>query len=89
MVIASPADLGRLDRPGADFHAGENFALTEFSEARFVWQRSCNRKRYAVWVMLQAPRYASLVLAYQGAPDREEDDSAWPPNPKKSRTRMP
>ena len=32
MVIASPADLGRLDRPGADFHAGVNFALTEFWE---------------------------------------------------------
>ena len=47
------------------------------------------QQRYAVWVMLQAPRYASLVLACQGAPDREEDDSAWPPNPKKSRTRMP
>ena len=32
MVIASLADLGRLDRPGADFHAGVNFALTAFSE---------------------------------------------------------
>jgi hypothetical protein len=32
MVIASLAELGRLDRPGADFHAGVNFALTEFSE---------------------------------------------------------
>jgi hypothetical protein len=30
MVIASLVDLGRLDRPGADFHAGVNFALTEF-----------------------------------------------------------
>jgi hypothetical protein len=30
MVNASLADLGRLDWPGADFHAGVNFALTEF-----------------------------------------------------------
>jgi hypothetical protein len=34
MVIASLADLGRLDRTGADFHAGVNFRFTAFLEVR-------------------------------------------------------